>query len=176
MDEERTVTLSIEWGGDSKTVHKVSRAIAAQIVMLAEVGSSASAASTTKMAAGAPTPSGNKVAPREALAKSGARTFPQKIATLGVYQQQTTNRESFTPAEIQALLKRAGETPANFSRDFANAEREFGYILENANGEYEMTDLGAEAVANGFEATLTAPRKRRRGTSRAKRAGTSVEE
>lgn len=167
MEEDKSVILSIDWGEGSKTIHKITRAIAAQVVMLAEVGQSVRALHDSKsiMPTGASVqiiPGSQKIAPREALSKSGAKTFPQKVAVLGLYQVNMTGRESFTPAEIQALLKRSGETPANFSRDFSAAERQFGYILQNQVGEYELTDLGKEAATKGFETTSQVNGRKRR--------------
>lgn len=173
-ENDKSVVLSVNWGGGSVSVHKVTRAVAAQVVMLAEAGQAVHASQGQKFAVAASGSGhmvgGPKMAPREALSKSAARTFPQKIAALGLYLMNTAGRESFTPAEIQALLKRSGETSANFSRDFSTAERQLGYILENSSGEYELTDLGKEAAATGFEAaSLTSGRKRRRVAKKAKK-------
>lgn len=173
-ENDKSVVLKVEWGSGSVSVHRVSRAVAAQVVMLAEAGQAAYIPHSQKInASGAAMVNlagGTKMAPREALSKSAARTFPQKIAALGLYLMNTAGRESFTPAEIQALLKRSGESSANFSRDFSAAERQLGYILENSSGEYELTDLGKEAAATGFEAaSLTSGRKRRRLGKKAKK-------
>lgn len=101
--------------------------------------------------------------PRESIIESGAKTNPQKIATLANYLLQLFNNESFTTAEIRQLFDRAGEpTPKNFSRDLKEAVR-LGFIYESAEetGKYLLSDKGRDSVNAGFfEAEISSKRKR----------------
>ena len=118
--------------------------------------------------------------PRQALSESDAKTNAEKIVVLANFICIQKGVGSFSPKEIQVEFKRAGESlPKNLTRDFMTAVVQ-GYILENDEGDYSLTDLGLEVVEGGFsniqKTTKNGASKKRRSGSKAKKTTTIREE
>lgn len=112
--------------------------------------------------------------PRQALSESDAKTNAEKIVILANFIRIQKGVESFSPKEIQVEFKRAGESlPKNLTRDFMTAVTQ-GYILENEEGDYSLTDLGLEVVADGFASSQNSAKKgstkKRKGVAKGKKA------
>ena len=117
--------------------------------------------------------------PRQSLNDSDAKTNVEKIVVLGNHFCTQRELDSFSPKDVQGEFKRAGEAlPKNMTRDFNTAIAQ-GYILENDEGEYSLTDLGLEVIGTGFtskQRTMrTSPGKKRRGSGKTGR-GPAVRE
>ena len=112
--------------------------------------------------------------PRQALSESDAKTNAEKIVVLASFICTQKGVETFSPKEIQIEFKRAGESlPKNLTRDFMTAVAQ-GYILENDEGDYSLTDLGLEVIEGGFtgvqKTTKNNSSKKRKGGSKAKKS------
>lgn len=88
--------------------------------------------------------------PRQALMESDANTNAEKIVVLANFICERNGVDTFSPKEVQVEFKKAGEPlPKNLTRDFNTAITQ-GFILENDEGDYSLTDLGLEVVTSGF--------------------------
>lgn len=88
--------------------------------------------------------------PRQALMESDAKTNPEKIVVLANFICERNGVDTFSSKELQVEFKKAGEPlPKNMTRDFKTAVAQ-GYILENDEGDYSLTDLGLEVINVGF--------------------------
>lgn len=118
--------------------------------------------------------------PRQALSESDAKTNAEKIVVLANFICTQKGMETFSPKEIQIEFKRAGESlPKNLTRDFMTAVAQ-GYVLENDEGDYSLTDLGLEVVEEGFsgrqKSVKNGSTKKRKGGSKAKKTTSLREE
>ncbi len=93
--------------------------------------------------------------PLDAIKQSTARTYPQKIAVLGKFLTERDNRETFDPKEILTLLRRMGDMPKNFTRDLKDAGL-LGYVTEEPNNEYLLTEHGKQTVESKFQGAIAA--------------------
>lgn len=148
MEDNITVTITGE--GISLT-KKINLQKAGQIIsflgMEQNIPASGSydASSTPRLLASKP------VQPKEIIVNSGAKTYPQKIAALGVYLRDHVGQENFTPQEVKVIFKKMGDEPKNFTRDLKSAtELQYVICVDPANEQYELTDKGAEAVSESF--------------------------
>lgn len=118
--------------------------------------------------------------PRQALSESDAKTNAEKIVVLANFICTQKGVETFSPKEIQVEFKRAGESlPKNLTRDFMTSVSQ-GFILENDEGDYSLTDLGLEVVEGGFggvqKATKNGSTKKRKNGSKSKKPTATREE
>jgi len=100
--------------------------------------------------------SNKPIQPKEIIINSGAKTYPQKIAALGVYLRDQVGQTSFSSQDIKVIFKKMGDEPRNFTRDLKSAmELQYVICTDPANEQYELTDKGAEAVAESFSGKAT---------------------
>lgn len=114
------------------------------------------------------------VSPLEAVRQSGARTYPQKIATLGLFIVRRDNRETFDPKEILTLLRRMGDMPKNYTRDLQNAEL-LGYVTREPNNEYLLTEHGAQSVDAQFSEASSLGSGQKKKRTKKKSDGTDLD-
>ncbi len=106
-----------------------------------------------------------RLQPKDAIFKSGAKTYAQKIAALAAYLHDELQQETFSPNELRNLFKKIGDEPKNFSRDFKEAlERQYVLCVDASADQYQLTDRGDEAAKNGF--TDEVPKKKAGGAKR----------
>lgn len=91
-----------------------------------------------------------KVSPRQILIESGAKVNSEKIAAFVYYLTKSSALNTCSVQDIKSLFGKAGEPmPRNFARDLKDAVRA-NYVFESVSGEYELTELGSEAVGKKF--------------------------
>ncbi len=102
--------------------------------------------------------------PHAAIAKTKAKTNPQKIVALAYYLGATsTNQRLFSVDEILTLFKKAGEsTPKNINRDFREAVSA-GYIFQEDKGSFRLLSSVDSVQSEGFPKVA----KKRTGTKSA---------
>lgn len=90
--------------------------------------------------------------PHSAIAKTGAKTNPQKIVALAFYLGATsTNEKLFSVDDILTCFKKAGEsTPKNINRDFRDAVSA-GYVYQEEKGTYRLLSSVDEVPSDGFK-------------------------
>lgn len=90
--------------------------------------------------------------PHAAIAKTGAKTNPQKIVALAFYIGATSvNQKLFSVDDILACFKKAGEsTPKNINRDFRDAVSA-GYVYQEEKGVYRLLSSVDEVPSEGFK-------------------------
>ncbi len=92
---------------------------------------------------------------REFLDEAHAKRKPDQIVTIGHYVMQFEGQDDFSRDDVKARFSVAREPmPANFSRDFAFAERN-GMIakVHGKEGRYYITKVGLGSVQNKFSKT-----------------------
>ncbi len=102
--------------------------------------------------------------PREAIIESGAKTNVQKIVVLGSYIIDRDDTDEFGSSELRALFLKAGEpAPRNLARDMRDAVRS-GYITSSLDKSdaYIVTNTGEKAISDGFAASTSQPRRKRK--------------
>lgn len=92
--------------------------------------------------------------PHAAIAKTSAKTNPQKIVALALYLGATsTNHKVFSIEEILSAFKKAGEsTPKNINRDFREAVAA-GYVFQEEKGVYRLLSSIDNVPSDGFKKT-----------------------
>jgi len=92
-----------------------------------------------------------KIQPKDIIAESNAKTYPQKITAVGRYIHEQLGQKTFSLQELKLLFKKMGDEPGNFVRDL-NKALELQYIIcvDATKEEYELTDKGNEAIEKGF--------------------------
>jgi hypothetical protein len=89
--------------------------------------------------------------PEDFIDKSGAKTYYQKITAIAKYLKDALNQDSFLPIDVRIILKKMGDEPKNFVRDFNKAETmQFIACTDQANGKYGLTSKGDRIVQNRF--------------------------
>lgn len=153
---EENVKISIEGEGLSLT-RMTNLQKAGQIISFLGYGRDGSGSSSDMQTTGAVVPvlATGRLAPRDLIQSSNAKTYPQKIVALAVYLQEQMGQSSFNPQELKTLFKKMGDEPKNFTRDL-NAAVSLQYILcnDSATETYELTDKGSEAFRNSFTGSV----------------------
>lgn len=88
--------------------------------------------------------------PKDYLDTFNVRTNAQKIAVFASYICKRDGVESFDQASVKSLFKRTGEPfPANFSRDWREAE--INYFYEQSPGQFVLTDAAMGKLTSPAE-------------------------
>ena len=119
---------------------------------------------------------------REFLNNSAAKTIPQKLLAMAVYNNQILNRETIGRDDFRPMFQRAGEAlPGNFARDLRLALAQ-GWLEEShaQPDTFYVTATGEDVVANSFEAgtarTTRRPRRKTKRTAKPKADSTTETE
>lgn len=88
---------------------------------------------------------------KDAILNANAKTYHQKITTLGKYIQEQNGQIDFSPQEIRIFLQKMGDEPKNFVRDF-NKAVDLSYVvsIDGSKEKYQLTDKGYEAIESRF--------------------------
>lgn len=145
--------ITVEGDGLNFT-RSVSESIARDIMFVA-MGGSVSGGISTRQGASPQLPSDDSTSRQtvgEYLQHVNARQNADKIVAIGLYLQETQDRQSFTRDEVKSMFPLAGERiPGNFSRDFATAiKSKWIAATGSASGEFFVTNSGRQAVQAQF--------------------------
>lgn len=143
---------------------KVSETIARRLMVVALTDSDAPTSGLAMQSSQRPT-TGAMLSPREFLDQSNARSFPEKIVSVGQYAKAQGGVPVFGRKILLELLERAGEkVPRNIPRDIQKTVKE-GWIEEKpgARNLYYVTAKGEAAVRDGFGKSTRREETRRVG-------------
>ncbi|MES2409434.1 MAG: hypothetical protein V4509_04010 [Patescibacteria group bacterium] len=148
MEDNITVTITGE--GISLT-KKTNLQKAGQIISFLGVEQNASVSTAYESKASSHLLVPKPIQPKEIIVNSSAKTYPQKIAALGVYLRDQVGQETFSPQDMKVIFKKMGDEPKNFTRDLKSAmELQYVICTDPASEQYELTDKGSEAVTDNF--------------------------
>lgn len=152
--------------------HEISLSQAAQIVAFLNAEDGEAPALGAPVVDKADTPkAGTRLveSAREALDKSGASKYSEKIVALGAYVLQDGG-DTFKAEDVKTQFRRARETPpANFNRDLTTAITA-GWIAEDEPGEYYITSKIQGIFDGDFSFSKGANSSRSRATQRSRGA------
>lgn len=151
MIMDKNVKITIEGEGLSLTKHTTLQKAGQIISFLGFNQDSPISSAESASGVGAPLLPTKRLQPKEIIASSNAKTYPQKIAALAMYLQEQMGQSVFTPQELKILFKKMGDEPKNFTRDLNTAlESQYVLCVDATAEQYELTGKGADAVHDAF--------------------------